>query len=285
MRAVDHGLLTALSLAAVATLGGAAATRPADPQTLLGSHLLVTWYGNPHTPRMGVLGEASGAARAAALRRQAAAYASLTAKTVLPAYHLVAVVAQPTAAGGGWRRRESHAVINALLDEARANGFHLVLDVQPGRSAVASEVESLRSFLSQPDVHLALDPEFAMAEGQVPGRTIGQLRAAEINRALDVVESIAREHALPPKVVIVHQFTLGMLPDKARIRERPGIDLVLDMDGFGPPSLKHASYRAIMRQHRLPFAGFKLFYRQDTNLLRPADVMRLVPLPSVVIYQ
>lgn len=257
----------------------------ADPATLLGCHLLVTWYGNPHSPRMGVLGEASGASRAAALRRQAAAYAGLTGKTVLPAYHLVAVVAQPTAAGGHWRRRESTAVISGLLAEARANGFHLVLDVQPGRAQVADEVAYLRPFLSEPDVHLALDPEFAMLEGQVPGRTIGHLHAADVNAALDVVESIVAGRALPPKVVIVHQFTLGMLPDKEKIRPRAGIDLVLDMDGFGPQSLKHASYRAVMRQQPLPFAGFKLFYRQDTNLFSPSEVLRLKPVPSVVIYQ
>ena len=65
MRAVRPGLLIPLSLVAVATLGGATAREPADPATLLGSHLLVTWYGNPHSARMGVLGEASGAARAA----------------------------------------------------------------------------------------------------------------------------------------------------------------------------------------------------------------------------
>jgi hypothetical protein len=257
-----------------------------DPSTLLGGHLLVTWYGNPHSAGMGVLGHASGAERAAALRRQAAAYAGVTAKTVLPAYHLVAVIAQPRAGGDGkWRRRESHGVIRALLDEARANGFHLVLDVQPGRARAADEVEALRPFLAEPDVHLALDPEFAMGASQVPGATIGRLYAAEINAALDVVEGIVGGRQLPPKVVILHQFTLAMLPDKPKIRMRPGIDLVLDMDGFGSPSLKQTSYRAVMRQHALPFAGFKLFYRQDTHLLDPAQVMGLSPVPSVVIYQ
>lgn len=163
--------------------------------------------------------------------------------------------------------------------------YGLVLDVQPGRAQVADEVAYLRPFLSEPDVHLAFDPEFAMLDGQVPGRTIGHLHAADINAALDVVESIVAGRALPPKVVIVHQFTLGMLPDKGKIRSRTGIDLVLDMDGFGPQSLKHASYRAVMRQQPLPFAGFKLFYRQDTNLLSPSQVLRLKPVPSVVIYQ
>jgi len=41
----------------------------------------------------------------------------------------------------------------------------------------------------------------------------------------------------------------------------------------------------ITRQCAFPFAGFKLFYEQDTNLLSPAQVMRLMPTPSVVIYQ
>ena len=83
----------------------------------------------------------------------------------------------------------------------------------------------------------------------------------------------------------MHQFTVGMLPDKEKIRVRPRVDLALVMDGFGSRALKLASYRAVMRQFALPFAGFKLFYRQDTNLFAPVDVMRLAPIPSVVIYQ
>jgi hypothetical protein len=238
--------------------------------SLLRRHVLVTWYGNPHSRQMGVLGQASGAARADALRRQAAAYAPLTPKKVVPAYQLVAVIAQRSAGvDGRWRRRESAGVIRALLDEARAHDFLLVLDVQPGRAGIEEELEYLRPFLMEPEVHLALDPEFA----------------ADVNAALDVLERLVVEHALPPKVLIVHQFTLGMLPDKEKIRPRPGVDLVLDMDGFGSPSLKRSSYRAIMRQRQLPFAGFKLFYSQDSNLLAPAQVMQLTPVPSVVIYQ
>jgi hypothetical protein len=81
------------------------------------------------------------------------------------------------------------------------------------------------------------------------------------------------------------QSTTGMLPDKEKIRLRPGVDLGLDMDGFGSQSLKRSSYRVVMRQFALPFAGLKLFYRQDTNVFTPVDVMRFVPAPSVVIYQ
>jgi hypothetical protein len=257
-----------------------------DPRSLLDTQLLVTWYGNPHSAAMGVLGQASGAARAAALRRQSESFVPLTQKNVLPAYHLVAVIAQRTAGSDGrWRRRESADVIRSLLEDARAYGFALVLDVQPGRADIEGELAHLTPFLSEPDVHLALDPEFDMGEGQVPGREIGHMHAADINIALDRLSALVIDRGLPPKVLIVHQFTLGMLPDKEKIRIRPGVDLVLNMDGFGSQSLKRSSYRAITRQFALPYAGLKLFYRQDTGLFTPPEVMHFAPVPSVVIYQ
>lgn len=275
-------LVTALLLLA----GAVNATPPAGSASLLETNLLVTWYGNPHSAAMGILGRLTGAARAEGLRRQAAAYIPLTRKRVRPAYHLVTVVAQPTPGRDKtFRRRESTSVIQAIVDDARANGFVVVLDVQLGHAAIDAELEHLRPFLRQPDVHLALDPEFDMSEGQVPGRQIGHSHADDVNTALDVLDRIRAEYALPPKVLIVHQFTLAMLPDKARIRPRAGIDLVLNMDGFGAQALKVSSYRAVMRQHALPFAGMKLFYRQDVNLFTPAQVMGLTPAPAVVIYQ
>ena len=275
-----------LAIALLLLAGAVNATPPAAPDSLLETNLLVTWYGNPHSAAMGILGQSTGAARAEGLRRQAAAYSPLTRKRVLPAYHLVTVVAQPTPGRDKtFRRRESADVIQAVLDDARANGFLVVLDVQPGHAAIEKELEHLRPFLSQPDVHLALDPEFDMGEGQVPGRQIGHTHADDVNTALDVLERIRAECRLPPKVLIVHQFTLAMLPDKSAIRPRPGIDLVLNMDGFGAQPLKLSSYRAVMRQHALPFAGIKLFYRQDVNLFTPAQIMALAPTPAVVIYQ
>jgi hypothetical protein len=234
---------------------------------------------------MGILGEQSGEARARALRQQAAAYTKLTTKKVIMAYHLVAVVAQCTPGRDErWRRREAPAVIQAMLDEARANGFRLVLDIQPGHSTVAAEVAVLEPFLSQPDVDLALDPEFAMAGCETPGTQIGQMSAVEINGAIDRLERLIAAHRLPPKVLIVHQFRFDMLPDKPRIRQSDAVDIVLNMDGFGSKALKRASYRAVMRQP-LAFAGIKLFYKQDSILFEPAEVLSLTPEPSVVVYQ
>lgn len=253
--------------------------------SVLDSHVLLTWYGNPRSNRMGALGEQSGAARVARFRAQGEAYAAVSTKPVLMAYHLVAVVAQCTAGADGlWRRRETRDVIQELLDEARVNGFKLIVDIQVGRSTVASEVAALEPFLKEPDVYLALDPEFAMGGCEIPGRQIGKMRAADINIAIDALERLIRTHNLPPKVLIVHQFRLDMLPDKSRVRTSALVDTALVMDGFGSQSLKLASYRAVMRQP-LPFAGIKLFYQQDRNLFTPRQVLALTPAPAVVVYQ
>jgi len=253
--------------------------------SLLQDHVLVTWYGNPRSSRMGALGEQTGAARVARLKAQAAAYQAHTPKRVLMAYHLVAVVAQCTAGSDGlWRRRETTDIIQGLLTEARAHGFRLILDIQPGHSTVAAEVQALAPFLREPDVDLALDPEFSMDECQVPGRQIGSMSARDVNGAIEALERTITAFNLPPKVLIVHQFRLDMLPDKGNIRTSGLVDVVLDMDGFGSQTLKLASYRAVMRRP-LAFAGIKLFYKQDQNLFTPAQVMALTPSPAVVIYQ
>lgn len=271
--------------AALAGLSFTATLTTSTPSALLDEHLMVTWYGNPRSTQMGALGEQSGAARIARFRAQAEAYQAVSDKTILPAYHLVAVIATCTpGADALWRRRETPDVIAALLTEARANGFHLILDVQVGQSTVASEVAALERYLREPDVHLALDPEFAMTDCQIPGQRIGQLRAADINHSLDTLERLIRDHRLPPKVLIVHQFTLGMLPDKPKVRASALVDVVLVMDGFGTQALKRSTYRAVMREP-LAHAGIKLFYAQDRTLFTPAQVLDLTPRPSVVVYQ
>ena len=256
------------------------------PPSILDKHLLVTWYGSPWTGKMGILGRLQGKALADGLKKQADAYAKVTKKPVLPAYELIAVVAQAQPGSDGmYRRRESREVIDRMLRDARAAGIKLILDIQTGRSTVMSEILSLLPYLEQPDVYLALDPEFSMGSDGIPGRRIGTMRADEVNDAIALLEHVIRRRNLPPKILIVHQFTTGMLPDKERIDASPLLDIVLDMDGFGPPELKRSTYRAVLRQRPLAFTGFKLFYIQDTNLLEPAQVLALTPQPSLIIYQ
>ena len=258
----------------------------ADSSSVLANSLLVTWYGNPWSERMGILGRLDGDALAAGLKKQAAAYAAVTDRRVIPAYELVAIIGQPQPGrDGGYRRRESYAVIGRTLQAARAAGFKLILDVQTGHSSVLSELSYLAPYLQEPDVYLALDPEFSMGDGGVPGARIGQMRADDVNDAIDVLEYVQERYRLPRKVLMVHQFTMAMLPDKEKIWSSSALDIVLVADGFGAPALKRHTYSMVLRQHALPFSGFKLFYIQDTDLLQPSQVLALTPSPSVVIYQ
>jgi hypothetical protein len=219
------------------------------------------------------------------LSKQAAAYADLTDKNVIAGYELIAVVAQGSAGNDGkWRGREGK-LIDSMLEQARAHGFKLILDVQPGHSTYQEELACLLPWLEEPDVYLALDPEFDMWKGQTPDEQIGHTNSDEVNYAINYLDDIMTRKGLPPKVLIVHQFTLNMVPDMENIGRSPNVDLVLDMDGFGAQWLKLDSYRMVMDQGELDFAGIKLFYDQDPGIFSAADVMGMKPLPSVLIYQ
>jgi hypothetical protein len=256
------------------------------PSAVLEDSLVVAWYGNPWNGKMGILGRLQGPALAQGLKQQANAYTKVTKKNVVAAYELIAVVAQAQPGTDGmYRRRETRAVIERTIREARAAGFKTILDVQTGRSTVLNELAYIAPYLAEPDVYLALDPEFSMGTDGVPGRRIGTMFASEVNDAIGVLETIIERHHLPPKLLIVHQFTTGMLPDKDAIWTSPVLDIVLDMDGFGSPALKRHTYKTVLRQKELEYTGFKLFYIQDTDMLEPAQVLALDPPPAVVIYQ
>jgi hypothetical protein len=258
----------------------------ADTSSVLSQSLLVTWYGNPWSKRMGILGRLEDDALVEGLKKQAAAYAAVTDKHVIPAYELVTIIGQPQPGRDGrYRRRESYAVIDRMLRAARAAGFKLILDVQTGHSTVLAELSYLAPYLRQPDVYLALDPEFSMGDGGVPGQRIGTMSADEVNDAIDILEYVQERYRLPRKVLMVHQFTMAMLPDKEKIWSSSALDIVLVADGFGGPALKRHTYSMVLRQHALAFSGFKLFYIQDTDLLQPSQVLALTPSPSVIIYQ
>jgi len=293
--------LVLLSVTVIATTASGTSDRPAPPpppakadtgsktvdaSSVLAKNLLVTWYGNPWSGRMGILGRLDDAALVQGLKKQAAAYAAVTDKRVIPAYELVAIIGQPQPGRDGmYRRRESYAVIDRMLRAARAAGFKLILDVQTGHSSVLAELSYLSRYLQEPDVYVALDPEFSMGDGGIPGTRIGTMRADEVNDAIDILEYVQERYRLPRKVLMVHQFTMAMLPDKDRIWTSPSIDVVLVADGFGGPALKRHTYSMVLKQHALAYSGFKLFYIQDTDLLQPSQVLALTPAPSVVIYQ
>lgn len=256
----------------------------------LPQHRIVAYYGNPLSAGMGVLGWYPPEEMMAHLEDQAQAYAQADpAHPVVPAIDLVADVAQASpGADGAYRLRMSYSMIDDELALARRHKAILILEVQVGRSTGAEEIPYFLPFLSQPDVMLALDPEFDMPPGEVPGRWIGTTSSAEINWAVRYVSDLVTRLHLPPKMVIVHQFTDGMVPDWRGIQLQPGVQFIMDTDGFGGQGIKHANYQQYIAGQPIPpvrYGGIKLFYKYDVNLMTPAEVAALQPEPSLVIYQ
>jgi hypothetical protein len=199
---------------------------------------------------------------------------------------LIAVVASyAPGPGDRYSTRQEDKVVRRYLRAARRAKALLILDIQPGRSDFFTETLRLRKWLKEPDVGLALDPEWRMAPGQVPGKVIGAVGSREVNATSAWLEQLVERHNLPQKLFLIHQFTNDMVDD-TRLKERPRLAMVLNADGFGGQAIKKAKYHAFTRSPRKFFhEGFKLFYREDTDLMKPRQVLRLHPPPDVVIYE
>ena len=277
----------------LAALPAAAApySPPALPATRRGALLpfcrIVTYYGNPLSKRMGILGELPPDEMMAGLEREAAAWQKADPATrVMPGLELVATVASNFPGPSGlYRSRMPDALIQKVIGWARSKGWLVILDVQVGHASVKDEIDHLRPYLESPDVHLALDPEFDMPAGVVPGRRIGTTDARDVDVAIKLLASIVERLKLPPKVLLVHRFTEGMLTNAKTVRLDPRVQVVMVMDGYGSPGVKRIAYRIAIRKEPVEFAGIKLFYKNDKPQMTPKEALDLTPGPSVIIYQ
>jgi len=244
---------------------------------------VVSFWGSPQLGRS-ILGRLSARAAAKRLVRQAAAYDRRGERPVIPAFNLVAAIATADAGRDGmYRSRQSSSVINAYLEAARRVGARLILDVQPGRSKPLTEVKALAGWLREPDVDLAIDPEWNVGPRGVPGRTDGVLRARTVNSVSAYLARLVDQEELPQKLFVLHQFRSPSLPDRERITPRAEIASLINFDGIGSAAAKRRGY--VRLSSAKLFNGFSLFYSLDQGLLSPAQVLRLRPEADFVMYQ
>jgi hypothetical protein len=258
---------------------------PRGGRVLLPDYRVVALYGAPQDDQLGELGIGTPAQAAEKLLAQCRPY-DRPHRPVMPAFELIAtlVTADP-GDDGRYRYRQSDEVIDRYLAAARRAKALLILDVQPGRARFMDEVRAYRRYLEQPDVGLALDPEWSMRRGQVPGEVIGSTDAAVVNQVSAYLAKLVAAEHLPQKLLIVHQFTNGMIRHKPALAQRPGVALVINVDGFGDRANKISKYRLFAHAGSPWFNGFKLFYHEDLHLLAPRMVLALRPRPNVVIYE
>ncbi|MCX2739072.1 hypothetical protein [Pontibacter anaerobius] len=261
------------------------------PGAILPGKRIIAFYGNLLSRRMGILGELAPEQMLSKLDEEVAKWSKADSLTpVQPALHAIVVTAQGhPSAGGKYRLRMTHKMIDEVLELAKQRDALVFLDVQVGHSTLQEELPQLEKYLKMPNVHLGIDAEFSMKDGNVPGRSIGTFDAADINYATEYLSSLVNQNGIPPKLLIVHRFTQRMITNYEHIELRPETQIVMHMDGWGAPALKKDTYRRYIKNEPVQFTGFKLFYKNDlknsSRLMTPEEVIALTPSPMYIQYQ
>ena len=259
---------------------------PPLPGAILPQKRIVAFYGNPLSRRMGILGEFEPEEMLRKLDAEVAAWNRVDpAHPVQPALHLIVLVADPhPGPSGKYRTRHDSAMIEKVYGWARSRNALLFVDLQVGRSTLQHELPWIEKFLARPDVHLGIDPEFSMKGGGIPGRRIGTYDAADINYATRFLAELVTKHQLPPKILVVHRFTSRGVTNADEIELDPRVQVVMHMDGFGPPWMKRDTYWRDIKREPVQFTGWKQFTKAKND--RPptprAEILQLWPVPLYI---
>ena len=81
-----------------------------------------------------------------------------------------------------------------------------------------------------------------------------------------------------------------MVTNYKLIKTVPEVQIVMDMDGWGPKDSKLGSYIKYIYKEPVQFTGFKLFYKNDlwapsTGMMTPEEILKLTPAPIYIQYQ
>src|SRR5271157_349565 len=251
---------------------------PGGGQILFPTHRLVALYGHPGAPALGALGQQGLQASIARARNVAAPYRALSRVPVIPAFEIIATVAQAQPGqDGDYSYESSVASVRPWVRRATAAGMYVILDLQPGRA----------SLLALPDVGLALDPEWKLAPGQLPLQQIGGVSINEVNSVISWLADLTAHYRLPQKLLVLHQFRLSMILDEQKLDTRyDDLAILIHMDGQGTPADKQQTWDTVTRAAPAGvFFGWKNFYVKDHPMMSPQQTMARTPRPSMISYQ
>jgi hypothetical protein len=265
------------------------------PGAILPFNRVIAYYGNLYSNRMGALGKWPKQEMIQRLLQEVKEWneADTVIKSI-PALHYIAMTAQAAPGKDGmYRYRMPLSQIDTILNWAKEINAVVFIDIQIGLSTLQKELPYFEKHLAHPNVHLGIDPEFAMVGkgSKKPGTVIGTLDATDINYATNYLADIVKKNNLPPKMFMIHRFTQGMVTNTKQIKLHPEIQIIMDMDGWGPPAKKVSTYYSWIHPEPVQFTGFKLFYVNDTEksgekeMMSKQEVLKLKPMPIYIQYQ
>ncbi len=262
---------------------------PGGGQTVFPGRRMVALYGHPSGGSLGVLGEQGIDAAIRRAQDTAALYAPHSSEPVIPAFEIITTVASADAGADGDYSTETRPEdLEPWIDAAEEAGVYVVLDLQSGGSSFPDQAKLYEELLKRPHVGLALDAEWRLAPGQRPLEQIGSVTAAEINETSTWLADLTRDNNLPQKLLILHQFNLGMIPDRDAVDvSRTELAISLHADGHGTPREKLETWN-VLRKGLQPEIrmGWKNFYDEDSPTFTPEQTFTDVqPTPWFVSYQ
>jgi hypothetical protein len=286
--AIGSGFGPASRLAARVAVAATGVQLPGGGQVLFPGHRLVALYGNPTTPALGVLGQQDLSASITRARAVADMYRPLSSVPVVPAFEIIATVAQGSPGPDGLYSYETPLpVLASWVHQATAAGLYVILDLQPGRASLLTQAKLYQSLLEEPDVGLALDAEWKLQPGQLPLQQIGSVSITEVNSVVQWLAALTAHRHLPQKLLVLHQFRLSMIADEQDLdTSQDDLAIVIHMDGQGTPSDKLQTWDAVTGAAPPGvFFGWKNFTVKDHPMLTPQETMQNTPTPVMISYQ
>ena len=247
----------------------------------------IALYGHPTYPELGALGEQGPEEAVERAKDLAEYYEKHTDAEVIPSFEIIVTMA--SAAPGDDGSYSAVVDFDDLDPYIKAAEEHDVRywTYAAGPYDFLTQAKLFEDYLKEPNIGLALDPEWRLAPGQVHMQQIGSVDAAEINETTEWLADLTAEHELPQKMVILHQFQLAMIQNREEINtDHPELALVLHADGHGTAEQKLDTWEALQRD--LPddiYMAWKNFYRQDNPMFSPQETFDVEPKPWFVSYQ
>lgn len=262
---------------------------PGGGRALLPKHRLIALYGNFESKALGSLGEQSPEQAIQRIKEVATQHQAYANEVIYPAFELITTIASASATENGDYSRETPIDnLRAIIEMAKTHGVYVVLDLQPGHTDFLTQAQAYEELLREPHVGLALDPEWRLKPGQKHMKQVGSVTAAEIHTTAQWLADLTKNHSLPQKLFLLHQFKLSMITERETLdTSRPELAWVIQMDGFGQQNVKQDTWRAVRANSPAGiYWGWKNFIDEDKPMLSPEQTMTQIdPKPFFVSYQ